>query len=67
MNNNINKVLMMSNFQKEEYVSPEVETSLVEVEEGIATGSARVLPPDFGGNVQEQWDSDSDDSRTVEW
>lgn len=53
MNNNINKVLMMSNFQKEEYVSPEFETSLVEVEEGIATGSARVLPPDSGGNVQE--------------
>ncbi|WP_222931650.1 hypothetical protein, partial [Elizabethkingia miricola] len=61
------KVLMMSNFQKEEYVSPEFETSLVEVEEGIATGSARVLPPDSGGNVQEQWDPDTDDGRTIEW
>jgi hypothetical protein len=39
MNNNINKVLMMSNFQKEEYVSPEIEISLVEVEQGIAVSS----------------------------
>lgn len=47
MNNNINKVLMMSNFQKEEYVSPEFETSLVEVEQGIAASSAIVLPSRF--------------------
>ncbi|AJW62719.1 hypothetical protein VO54_01237 [Elizabethkingia miricola] len=67
MNNNINKVLMMSNFQKEEYVFPEFETSLVAVEEGGATGSVRVLLPDSGGNVREQWDPDTDDGRTVEW
>ncbi|MCL1669063.1 hypothetical protein M2T82_13420 [Elizabethkingia ursingii] len=58
---------MMSNFQKEEYVSPELDSILVEAEEVIATGSALVLPPDSSGNVQEQWDPDTDDGRTVEW
>lgn len=67
MNNNVNKVLMMSNFQKEEYVSPEFKTSLVEVEQGIAASSAIVLPPDSGGVIQENWDDDSNDDRGVEW
>ncbi|KUY20259.1 hypothetical protein BAZ12_09820 [Elizabethkingia miricola] len=67
MNNNINKVLMMSNFEKEEYVSPEFETSLVEVEQGIAASSAIVLPPNSGGVIQENWDDDSNDDRGVEW
>lgn len=58
---------MMSNFQKEEYVSPEIEISLVEVEQGIAAGSAIVLPPDSGGVIQENWNDDSNDDRGVEW
>lgn len=57
----------MDSFQKKEYVSPEIEVSYVEAEEGIATGSALVLPPDSAGDVQEQWDSDSNDGRTVDW
>ena len=58
---------MMNNFQKEEYRSPMLEISLVEMEHGVATGSARVLPPNSGGDVKEEWEVGDDDNRTIEW
>ncbi|AQX06410.1 hypothetical protein KRE40_09980 [Elizabethkingia meningoseptica] len=67
MNNNIKLVLMMNNFQKEEYRSPRLETSLVEMEQGVAAGSARVLPPNSVGDVKEEWVVGDDDNRTIEW
>ncbi|WP_407480803.1 hypothetical protein [Elizabethkingia meningoseptica] len=58
---------MMNNFQKEEYRSPMIEISLIEMEQGVAAGSARVLPADLGNNIQEMWLEDSSDDRTIEW
>ena len=34
---------------------------------GIAAGSARVVPPNNGGVVQEEWMQGDDDNRTIEW
>ncbi|MDQ8750767.1 hypothetical protein [Elizabethkingia miricola] len=40
---------------------------LIEMENGIATGSAKVLPSNSGGQVQEEWTQGDDDNRTIEW
>ena len=37
------------------------------MENGIAAGSAKVIPPDNGGKVQEEWQSGTDDNRTIDW
>ncbi len=57
----------MNDFEKQEYVTPKVGSFLIEMEQGIAAGSARVLPPNSGGQVQEEWGQDPDDNRTIEW
>ncbi|WP_302054827.1 hypothetical protein [Elizabethkingia anophelis] len=40
---------------------------LIEMENGIATGSAKVLPSNSDNQVQEEWTTDPDDNRTIEW
>ncbi|AKH95239.1 hypothetical protein [Elizabethkingia anophelis] len=57
----------MNDLKKQEYVTPRVGSFLIEMEHGIAAGSARVLPPNSGGQVQEEWIQDPDDNRTIEW
>ncbi|MCL1665740.1 hypothetical protein M2T82_08805 [Elizabethkingia ursingii] len=57
----------MNDLKKLEYITPRVSSFLMEMEQGIATGSARVLPPNSGGQVQEEWTTDPDDNRTIEW
>ncbi|CAM3768723.1 hypothetical protein ELOC111193_18650 [Elizabethkingia occulta] len=57
----------MNYLKKQEYFTPKIAVSLIEMEQGIAAGSARVLPPNSGGQVQEEWTSDPDDNRTIEW
>nr|WP_306465230.1 hypothetical protein [Elizabethkingia sp. ASV34] len=39
----------------------------VEMEQGIAAGSVRVVPPNNGGVVQDEWIQGDDDNRTIEW
>ena len=49
----------MNDFEKLEYVSPKVCLFLIEMEQGIATGSAsRVLPPNWVGRFREEWTQD---------
>ncbi|WP_164474710.1 hypothetical protein [Elizabethkingia ursingii] len=57
----------MNDLKKQEYIAPKVGSFLIEMEQGIAVGSARVLPPNSGGQVQEEWTTDPDDNRTIEW
>ena len=57
----------MNDLKKQEYVTPRVGSILIEMEDGIAAGSDRVLPPNSGGQVQEEWTQDPDDNRTIEW
>lgn len=40
---------------RETYTSPTLSFSFIEMENGIAAGSAKVIPPDNGGKVQEEW------------
>ncbi|WP_249059120.1 hypothetical protein [Elizabethkingia bruuniana] len=57
----------MKNNQKQEYSAPVVEVLFLEMEQGVAAGSAKVLPPNSGGAVQEEWIQGDDDNRTIEW
>jgi hypothetical protein len=43
---------MKEKTQKSEYVSPDMKVFFVEMEQGIAAGSARVVPPNNGGVVR---------------
>ncbi|MCL1655443.1 MULTISPECIES: hypothetical protein [Elizabethkingia] len=58
---------MMNNLKKEEYIPPKIDMFLIEMENGIATGSAKVLPSNSDNQVQEEWATDPDDNRTIEW
>ncbi len=52
---------------RKNYVPPTLSLSLIEMENGIAAGSAKVIPPDNGGKVQEEWQNGTDDNRTIDW
>ena len=52
---------------QETYTSPTLSFSFIEMENGIAAGSAKVIPSDNGGKVQEEWQSGTDDNRTIDW
>ena len=58
---------MMKNDQKHEYSAPVVEVLFLEMEQGVAAGSAKVVPPNSVGAVQEEWIQGDDDNRTIEW
>jgi len=49
------------------YISPRVEATQVELEQGIAAGSAGALPGDNSNSVQQEWTNGPDDSRTIDW
>ncbi|MBB6131645.1 hypothetical protein [Mucilaginibacter lappiensis] len=54
---------------KPQYVVPNLEVLLIELEQGIAVGSAsaNVTPTDASNNVQDSWGADTDDNRTINW
>lgn len=52
---------------RETYTSPTLTISFIEMENGIAAGSAKVIPPDNGRKVQEEWQNGTDDNRTIDW
>ena len=52
---------------KQEYYAPEFQVQLLKMEEGIASGSARVTPTNTTGEVKEEWTVGDDDNRTIEW
>ncbi|OPC53214.1 hypothetical protein DSC47_02200 [Elizabethkingia miricola] len=58
---------MKEKIQKSEYVSPDIKVFFVEMEQGIAAGSAKVVPPNNSGVVQDEWIQGDDDNRTIEW
>jgi|GEM_PF-6369973 len=53
--------------EKQKYVSPVLEIGIIEMECGIAKGSAGVKPGGQGG-VEEEWDIDTNNEETtVKW
>lgn len=52
---------------KKTYLSPRVEATQVELEQGIAAGSACANPGDNSNTVQQEWIDGPNDSRTLDW
>ena len=52
---------------RKNYTSPTLSLSFIEMENGIAAGSAKVIPPDAGGKVQEEWQTELMINRTLDW
>ncbi|ULT23680.1 hypothetical protein KUH03_31665 [Sphingobacterium sp. E70] len=53
----------MKNTEKKVYISPRIEALAVELEQGIAAGSAATTTND----PQESWDNADDDNRLINW
>lgn len=54
------------NASKKEYKPPVLKISFIEMEEGIAAGSAITTPSNDNGQVKEELETE-DDSRPFEW
>ena len=52
----------MINESKKTYISPKVEMTTIELEQGIAAGSAEA-----SNTVQQEWENGQDDNRTISW
>lgn len=53
--------------ERKKYKRPSVQIEWVELEEGLAAGSAVIQPQDLNNQVQEEWEVDPDDNRTIQW
>lgn len=49
------------------YVSPDIQVINLELEHSIAAGSAEVTPTNMDNTIIEEWEVDTDDTRTLEW
>ncbi|HAT3994293.1 TPA: hypothetical protein I9Y78_003370 [Elizabethkingia anophelis] len=49
---------IMIDFKKKEYIPPKIECVLVNMEEGIASGSAVVKPTNKDSEISEGWETD---------
>ncbi|AMR40349.1 hypothetical protein A4C56_02755 [Elizabethkingia anophelis] len=49
-----------------EYLSPQIDVLIVEMENGIAAGSATTVPTDTNQQIQEDWDSESSNQQ-ITW
>ena len=54
---------MKTNQSKKIYISPKIEATNVELEQGIAAGSANTISND----PQQSWEQADDDNRTINW
>ncbi|OPC04876.1 hypothetical protein BAS09_04100 [Elizabethkingia ursingii] len=52
---------------KKEYLPPSIEVDVIELEQGIAAGSAVVVPTTVNGDVSQEWDTDTDTTGTYNW
>ncbi|MEN5233517.1 hypothetical protein [Sphingobacterium faecium] len=52
---------------KKKYTSPKIDTVIIELEEGVAAGSATVRTPNASDQVTQEWQQDDTDYRVIEW
>lgn len=49
------------------YSPPKVEISFIEMEQGIAAGSASIVPPNSNKQVTDEWVVDPDNNTPINW
>ncbi|MDX8568491.1 hypothetical protein OZ668_10860 [Elizabethkingia sp. HX XZB] len=57
----------ISDALKKEYVSPVIEVTYVEMEQGVATTSATIISTDINQDIYDQWDTGTDTSGDYDW
>ncbi len=50
-----------------DYLPPKIEVEFLEIEQGIAAGSAYTVPPNMNGQVKDEWEIKDDEIHDVEW
>ncbi|AQX02543.1 hypothetical protein [Elizabethkingia anophelis] len=58
---------LKESFLKMDYLPPRIEVEFLEIEQGIAAGSAYTIPPNINGKVQDEWENNNDEIHDVEW
>lgn len=58
-------IMKTNNQKKLPYIAPKVDVIIVALEEGFASGSAQTNPGNNNDQVKDQWDTGSDDNRTM--
>lgn len=53
--------------KKQKYVPPHIEVTFIEMEEGIASGSAMAKPGNGNDQITEEWESEENTDHDVEW
>lgn len=53
--------------EKKDYIAPELEVIRVEMEQGIAAGSATVNPADNNNEIKDEWEKDPDNNNSMDW
>lgn len=53
--------------KKKAYTAPRIVVELIAMEEGIATGSAKVNPVNKEGTIQESWEIGKDQTMNGKW
>lgn len=57
----------LSKSKKRAYAPPSVQSFIIEMEQGIAAGSAAVVPPNSSAEILEEWDLGTDRGQNVNW
>ncbi|AQW96103.1 hypothetical protein CMT56_17775 [Elizabethkingia anophelis] len=58
---------LKESFLKMDYLPPRIEVEFLEIEQGIAAGSAYTIPPNINGKIQDEWENNNDEIHDVEW
>ncbi|HIB8181753.1 TPA: hypothetical protein ACWX1I_003164 [Elizabethkingia anophelis] len=62
-----NKQKKEINSCKQEYIPPVLDVIWIEMEQGIAAGSAKTSPTDIKNEIKEDWEDGSNVDRTMDW
>ncbi|MDE5430985.1 hypothetical protein KRE40_02080 [Elizabethkingia meningoseptica] len=57
----------MTQTTKKDYTAPNLELVLVKMEESVAAGSANIIPTDLNQQAYEQWETNPEETRPVNW
>jgi len=58
---------IMASGEKAAYISPKITLHLIELENGIAVGSAEVRTTNSKGIIEDEWETGSDINGTYGW
>ncbi|PSL88357.1 hypothetical protein C7V10_11000 [Elizabethkingia miricola] len=58
---------MKEETEKKDYLYPKINVWVIEMEEGISTTSATILPVNTSNQIQENWNEGTNETNNVPW